>query len=118
VWDSLTALFAALLVARVVLPAERVRPSRLVALLASRPLVVAGLGSYAVFLWNYPLQIWLHAHGLVAPGAAGFLVNVLVLGTLCGLLSLLTYRLVEEPALRLRDASPAGWIARRRAAAT
>jgi peptidoglycan/LPS O-acetylase OafA/YrhL len=70
--------------------------------LVSRPLVAAGLVSYSVFLWNHPLLYWLHAHGLVWYGPVGFVATLALLCLLCGVLSALTYRFVESPALRLK----------------
>jgi peptidoglycan/LPS O-acetylase OafA/YrhL len=92
-----------LLLALVVLPDPQPRRSPLVALLTARPLVAVGLASYSLFLWHEPLIRLLHARGLTMDGTVGFGVNLLVLGSLAGLLSALTYRYVERPALRMKD---------------
>jgi peptidoglycan/LPS O-acetylase OafA/YrhL len=93
----------ALVLAFVVLSSQaRGSQSLLTRVLASRPLVAAGLVSYSVFLWNHPLLYWLHAHGLVWYGPVGFVATLALLCLLCGVLSALTYRFVESPALRLK----------------
>jgi peptidoglycan/LPS O-acetylase OafA/YrhL len=84
----------------VVLPDRAPSPSLLVGLLASRPLVAVGLASYSLFLWHDPVQRLLHERGLTMDGSGGLVVNLAVLGLLSGLLSALTYRFVERPALR------------------
>jgi peptidoglycan/LPS O-acetylase OafA/YrhL len=95
-----TSLACTLLLAVVVLPNQAERPSSLLGVLTSRPLVAVGVASYSLFLWHEPLQRLLHERGLTLDGNAGFVVNLAVLGVLSGLLSALTYRHVERPALR------------------
>lgn len=92
-----------LLLALVVLPDRRPGRLPLIRLLTSRPFVAVGLASYSLFLWHEPLARLLHARGLSLNGTVGFGVNLLVVGVLAGLLSTLTYRYVERPALRLKD---------------
>jgi peptidoglycan/LPS O-acetylase OafA/YrhL len=92
-----------LLLALVVLPDPRPGRSPLIRLLTTRPFVAVGLASYSLFLWHEPLARLLHARGLSLNGTVGFGVNLLVVGVLAGLLSTLTYRYVERPALRLKD---------------
>jgi peptidoglycan/LPS O-acetylase OafA/YrhL len=99
------ALACGLLLALVVLPDSRPGHSPLVRLLSTRPLVAVGLASYSLFLWHEPLVRLLHARDLTLDGTIGFGVNLLVLGVLAGLLSTLTYRYVERPALRLKHGS-------------
>jgi peptidoglycan/LPS O-acetylase OafA/YrhL len=89
-----------LLLAVVVLPGQAARPTPLLQVLTSRPLVAVGLASYSLFLWHEPLQRLLHERGLTLDGSGGFAVNLVTLGMLSGLLSALTYRYVERPALR------------------
>jgi peptidoglycan/LPS O-acetylase OafA/YrhL len=103
-----TSLACTLLLAVVVLPDQAERPSRLLGVLTSRPLVAVGLASYSLFLWHEPLQRLLHERGLTLDGTRGFVINLVVLGVLSGLLSALTYRYVERPALRRKTpaASP------------
>jgi peptidoglycan/LPS O-acetylase OafA/YrhL len=89
-----------LLLSVVVLHERPASPSPLLGLLTSRPLVAVGLASYSLFLWHEPLERWLHDQGLTMDGSRGFIVNLAVLGVLSGLLSALTFRYVERPALR------------------
>jgi peptidoglycan/LPS O-acetylase OafA/YrhL len=95
-----TSLACTLLLALVVLPDQAARLSPLLRVLTSRPLVAVGLASYSLFLWHEPLERLLHERGLTLDGTGGFVVNLIVLGVLSGLLSALTYRYVERPALR------------------
>ena len=107
-WDQLTnsplnttmALSCALVLALVVLPTTGSRPAAIVRVLETRPLVLIGLVSYSVFLWHLPVILALNEHGLTIAGRFGFFVNAIVVGGVTLLLSLLTYRFVEEPALR------------------
>jgi peptidoglycan/LPS O-acetylase OafA/YrhL len=100
-YDTLMALACGVLVALVVLaPGRR---SRLLAFLETWPLVTTGLISYSLFLWNLPVVVGLITHGLVIGGAGGFVVNLAVVGALGGLLSIVTYRYVELPALRRKS---------------
>jgi peptidoglycan/LPS O-acetylase OafA/YrhL len=85
----------------VFLPAPR---SRLVALLEWRPLAVAGLGSYSIFLWHDPLLRMLRDHGLTLSGAAGFLLNLVLVLVVAVACSALSYRFVEIPALARKRA--------------
>jgi len=99
--NTLMALSCGLLLALVVLPAHHDgKQPALVRLLDTRPFVVLGLISYSIFLWHGPLIRWLEAHGLTAGGSLGFVVNTLVLALLTFVLSMITYRFVEVPALR------------------
>lgn len=62
-----------------------------------RPLVWLGTVSYAAYLWNYPLTVWLRPHtDLAGPLAA-------VLTLVCAALS---WRCVEAPLQRRRAAAP------------
>ena len=94
------ALAMALLLAALILPGARSRPAAL-RLLESRAFVAAGVVSYSVFLWHVPLIEWLRKEGLTFDGGAlALLGNLVVVGTVTGVLSALTYRYVEAPALR------------------
>jgi peptidoglycan/LPS O-acetylase OafA/YrhL len=101
-YDSLMAIPCGLLLAIVVLSDPT--PSRpwLPALLDSRPLVAMGLASYSLFLWHEPMVHWLREQGLTLNGSGGFVVNLVVLAVIAGLLSSLTYRYVEVPAMSRR----------------
>jgi peptidoglycan/LPS O-acetylase OafA/YrhL len=107
-YDSLTAVVCALFLALVVLPAQE-RPTALVRLFETRVLVVVGVVSYSIFLWQLPLIGWLRAYGLTFADTIGFLANVALIGLVTFALSVFTYRCFEFPAL-LRKAT----IARRR----
>ncbi|MBF4161101.1 acyltransferase family protein [Nocardioides acrostichi] len=63
----------------------------------ARVLVSLGVVSYAVYLWDYPLALWLRPHGAWAAGAA----VPLALAA-----AWLTRRFVELPLARRRQATP------------
>jgi peptidoglycan/LPS O-acetylase OafA/YrhL len=92
----------ALLLAVVVIPqaSDRPRPRHL-RLLETRPFVLAGLCSYSIFLWNQPVLFWMAKHGLVVGGLLGLARTLGLLLLITGVLSTVTYRLVEAPAMRL-----------------
>jgi peptidoglycan/LPS O-acetylase OafA/YrhL len=93
------ALAMALLLAALILPGRGSRPVAL-PLLESRPFVAAGVVSYSVFLWHLPLIEWLDKNGLTFDGGKlAFLGNLLAVGVVTGVLSALSYRFVEAPAL-------------------
>jgi peptidoglycan/LPS O-acetylase OafA/YrhL len=71
-----------------------------VRLLETRLFIAVGLVSYSLFLWHEPIIRLLQQRGWTMGGAGGFWMNLLVLMVLGGLLSGLTYRYVERPALR------------------
>jgi peptidoglycan/LPS O-acetylase OafA/YrhL len=99
--NTLMALACGLLLALVVLPARHDgKQPALVRLLETRPFVALGLISYSIFLWHGPLIRWLKVHDLTVGGSFGFVVNTLVLALLTFVLSAITYRFVEIPALR------------------
>jgi peptidoglycan/LPS O-acetylase OafA/YrhL len=101
-YNTLVAAACALLLALVVLPAEKVGRPALVRLLERPPFVAAGLVSYSVFLWHEPLIRWLDANGLTLAGRGGFLVDLAIVAAVTGVAATLTYRFVEAPALRAR----------------
>jgi peptidoglycan/LPS O-acetylase OafA/YrhL len=108
-YDTLMAVSFGLLLAIVVLPQpDASRWRRLLSLLDTRPLVLAGLASYSLFLWHEPLVYWLRGHGLTFGGAGGFVVNLVVLAAVAGALASLTYRYVEVPALARKRRQPPG----------
>jgi peptidoglycan/LPS O-acetylase OafA/YrhL len=99
-YTRLTALACALLVALVVLPgAANGRPSGLARLLEWRPLFLAGLASYSLFLWHEPITQLLTEQGLTLEGRSGFVANLGVVAVASGALAATTYRFVERPAL-------------------
>jgi peptidoglycan/LPS O-acetylase OafA/YrhL len=99
-YNTLIALAFACLLALVVLPTRGGRPSLLLRVLETRPFVSLGLISYSIFLWHEPLVRWLQQHGLTLGGAIGLVGNTLLLFAAAVVLSTLTYRFVELPALR------------------
>lgn len=101
-YNTLMAVAFTCLLALVVLPSDR-GSSRLVRFLDSRPLVWGGLISYSLFLWHEPLVLWLERHGLTAGGQVGFVASTVLLLTVAAVLSTVTYRFVERPALRLKS---------------
>jgi peptidoglycan/LPS O-acetylase OafA/YrhL len=100
IYELLVMSACTLLLALVVLPTiEAAPPPGLVRLLERRLFVAVGLASFSLFLWHEPVVRWLQGHGWTMGGAGGFWINLLVLGALSGLLSGLSYRYVERPAL-------------------
>jgi peptidoglycan/LPS O-acetylase OafA/YrhL len=102
--NTLMALACALVIALVVLPGPEAS-SRTVLLRALEHPVMIGLGlvSYSIFLWHQQLVVWLGERGVLVGGGLGLLVNAALLLTVTLALSVLTYRLVEVPALRLKS---------------
>lgn len=102
-YNTVMAFVCALVLALVVLtPGAAGRPGLFMRILESRPFVAAGVISYSVFLWHEPLIHWLHDQGLTRAGRGGFLLNLAVAAAVTAVLSWLTYRYVEAPALRLK----------------
>jgi peptidoglycan/LPS O-acetylase OafA/YrhL len=104
-YDSIVALFAALLLLRIVHPG---RPAGQPLWIERRAAVACGKASYSIFLWNYPVLLFLASEGLLlgSHDAAAFVVNTLTASTIVGVLSYLTYRFVEVPALSLKAGRP------------
>ena len=99
--NTVVALAATLFLAAAVFPAEAsARPYWLQRLLELRPVVATGLISYSIFLWNVPVVLWLTEHDLTREGWSGLGFNLILTFLIVGALSVLTYRLVELPALR------------------
>jgi peptidoglycan/LPS O-acetylase OafA/YrhL len=95
------ALAIALVFAAIVMPRPSADPaSRAIRVLETPALVAVGVISYSVFLWHVPLIDWLRTHGLTMAGWGGLLVNTAIVFVIVGVLSALTYRFVERPALR------------------
>jgi peptidoglycan/LPS O-acetylase OafA/YrhL len=57
-----------------------------------RPLVALGTISYGVYLWNYPLTLWLRPSAGDWAGLAGIVLSILA--------AMLSWRLVEDPIMR------------------
>jgi peptidoglycan/LPS O-acetylase OafA/YrhL len=102
-WEpTLIAIACGLLLALVVMPRPASR-SHLVRSLDSPALIGAGLVSYSVYLWHYPVILWLRDHDLTVGGGFGaFALDLAIVGTVVGVLSWLTYNLVERQALRFK----------------
>jgi peptidoglycan/LPS O-acetylase OafA/YrhL len=96
--NTAIALTFALLLALLVIEPRRDRVA--IRVLEWRPLVLIGLASYSVFLWNDALERVLERRGLTLGGVAGLPVNAAMLALVVGACSLVSYRLVERPALR------------------
>jgi peptidoglycan/LPS O-acetylase OafA/YrhL len=105
VYDTAVALLASLVLVRLLAVKRRGEASSRASLfLTRRWTVAAGRRSYSVFLWNYPVLAFLSTHNLLAGGnnAGAFLLNLLIAVPTIAVLSALTYRFVESPALRLK----------------
>jgi peptidoglycan/LPS O-acetylase OafA/YrhL len=102
-WATVLALGCTLILGLTVMgSAEGRPPGRLIRILETRALVLIGLVSYSLFLWNEPLARWLSQQGFTFAGRRGFFVNLALIGVVSGVLATITYRLVEVPALRLK----------------
>jgi len=100
---TLVAIVCGLLLALTVLPPARSR-SPLIGTLESPAFVATGLASYSVYLWHAPIILWLRVNGVTHGGGfRAFGLNLLIVGTITGVASWLTYRYVEKPALRLKS---------------
>jgi peptidoglycan/LPS O-acetylase OafA/YrhL len=101
-YDSAVAVLAALGVVRLL--ASR-KESRTASLLTNRWMLAAGRRSYSVFLWNYPVLAFLSVQGILASGhePIAFALNLVLTVSVVVVLSALTYRFVEAPALRLKS---------------
>jgi peptidoglycan/LPS O-acetylase OafA/YrhL len=100
VYDGMMAAVVALFLAWVLLPDSdetQLRPTT--RLLESRPLVSVGIVSYSIFLWHEPLILKAKMAGLTTGSRAGFFVIFAGIATATFLLSALTYRYLELPAL-------------------
>jgi peptidoglycan/LPS O-acetylase OafA/YrhL len=106
-YDAAVALLVSLLLVRLLAARERndASVSQLRAFLTQRWTVAAGRRSYSVFLWNFPLLAFLSTHHLLAAGngAGAFLLNLAIAAPTIAVLSAVTYRFVEAPALRLKQ---------------
>jgi peptidoglycan/LPS O-acetylase OafA/YrhL len=112
-YDSIIALLTALLLLRILRPGRSGKPLWI----ERRAAVACGKVSYSIFLWNYPVLLFMASQGLLlgSRDAAAFVVNTLVASTIVLLLSYITYRFVELPALNLKRPGQRGTNALRRA---
>jgi peptidoglycan/LPS O-acetylase OafA/YrhL len=99
-YDSIVAFFAALMLLRILRPGRPERPRWIEGRIAT----ACGKVSYSIFLWNYPVLLFMASYGLRlgSRDVPAFVVNTLVAATIVGVLSYLTYRFVELPALNLK----------------
>ncbi len=103
--------------AATVIPGSSIRPPRFVRLLETRALVAVGVASYSLFLWHYPIISFLDAHGLtLGKGWQNLPINLAEVALVAGVLSGLTYRFVERPALRRKRSTASSATARSAAA--
>jgi peptidoglycan/LPS O-acetylase OafA/YrhL len=113
-YQTLMSVALACLLALVVLPVQAGGGQPLLVRGLSQPwLLGLGLVSYSLFLWHEPIVHLLARRGLTATSLSGLLVEIAVVGTVAIALSIVTYRLVERPALRhKRQPQPAQGQAR------
>jgi peptidoglycan/LPS O-acetylase OafA/YrhL len=90
-WYTLTSVASSVLVAACIF-VDKGLPKTL---LANRVLVYIGRRSYALYLWHFPLSYWLRDLDLIP--------QVLLATALSFAFAEVSYRLVELPALRLKD---------------
>jgi len=104
-FDTGAAAASALVVLHAVLPRTN-RPRAVMRLFDARPLVYMGDISYSFYLWHMPLLYLVREHGLLQPGALGVLLNVAMLAPVTIAAAAVTYRWVEQPAMRRRERRP------------
>lgn len=109
-WEnSAVAAVCACLILATVLPGTGHRPSVVGRLAELAPFRLSGLISYSFYLWHLPVLWWLEVHGVaLGPTRWGFLGNLVMVFAITGVLSALTYRFVEAPALRLKKRTDTG----------
>jgi peptidoglycan/LPS O-acetylase OafA/YrhL len=79
---------------------------RAAALLRWRPLAATGVAAFSVYLWHTPLLYRLDAWGMDATSLGGLLLAAAVVAVPTAVLSALTFRFVERPALALAHREP------------
>ncbi len=100
--NTVIAACLAVLLALVVIPGPMVGPSPSARAFETRAAVTVGIVSYSVFLWNEPVIQRLADVGVFADGRIGLALNFAVVAAVVFVLSVVTYRLVELPAMRLK----------------
>ena len=98
-YELVTCAAATLLLALVVLPSAGASRSIFTRILDTRLFVAVGLVSYSLFLWHEPILRLANEWEWTVGGPGGFWINLLILGVVSLALAMLTYRLVERPAL-------------------
>ncbi|MDX6564512.1 MAG: hypothetical protein QOE10_174, partial [Gaiellales bacterium] len=68
-----------------------------------------GLGaiSYGIYLWNFPVMLFLASHQLLSPGPLGVLRNVILSSAITLPAAAATYLVVERPILAFKGRRPA-----------
>ncbi|WP_205698113.1 acyltransferase [Conexibacter sp. SYSU D00693] len=97
--DTVLGMASALLVLGVTLPGR----SWLGDLLQTRPFEAVGLASYSIYLWHTPVIFLFVDWGLDAPDKPALVVAFLAVAAATGVLSAITYLLVERPFLRMKS---------------
>jgi peptidoglycan/LPS O-acetylase OafA/YrhL len=103
-YDAAVAFLVSLVLVRLL--ASRERPesveSRFRLVLRNRWMLASGRRSYSVFLWNYPVLVFLSSRHVLAEAnnAGAFLINLAIAVPTIAVLSAFTYRFVESPALK------------------
>jgi peptidoglycan/LPS O-acetylase OafA/YrhL len=76
-----------------------------VRILESRAFLMAGVWSYGIFLWHWPLMNELRDRGITRDGVGGFFFNLGLVFIATLVVAAFTYRFVERPALRRKRSS-------------
>jgi peptidoglycan/LPS O-acetylase OafA/YrhL len=105
-WNEYQAIVAVAIALLLTLIVLRPADTSIVRTLEWRPLALAGVASYSIFLWNDSVIRGLRDNGLTVSGASGFFVNLALVCVIVGALSWLTYQYVERPALALKQRTP------------
>jgi peptidoglycan/LPS O-acetylase OafA/YrhL len=95
-WDLLLGPATFLMIGAIVLP---LTPSVFVRALDWKPVAVLGLASYSLYMWHLPIVEHLAAHQMKGDG---FAVDLAVMAPLSIVVALISYRVIEEPFLKLR----------------
>jgi peptidoglycan/LPS O-acetylase OafA/YrhL len=95
-WDLLTGGVAFFLVGACVLPLRSSLPVRM---LSWKPLAALGVASYSLYIWHFNIVTDVTAHQLKGDS---FIVDLAILLPICVIVALISYRVIEEPFLRLR----------------
>jgi peptidoglycan/LPS O-acetylase OafA/YrhL len=104
------AILCTLMLLIIVAPLARGEDSAIARHLDSAPLRFVGKVSLSAYLWHYPLMLLLGRWGLMAGDSVpGMLRNVIVVLTVTLLVSVVTYYLVEQPAMNWAKRYRARW---------
>ena len=92
-------LAGALTVAAVVFARQRQREEPASAGRRGHPMATLGLVSYSLYVWHLPVLTRLSEHNLLT---GRYLLDVVIAVPACCLIAVVSFRMIEEPALRLR----------------